>query len=280
MSSLVEKMSGEIDKQINVRTSRSGTVNSKSNFMRHFHSISSTVTNNKLNSQKIRGSVLQSDDDRDRESSMDLIATKKADIYSFRIGKAIINAFHDLYNKYIAERSQFEINISNDTKIALNSLFDATFFTLWCNNQSNKDFNILDEDPVAQVRQSSQLRLWHRIRKQSSEVKKMKRSSIRMHMKNKNKAQNKQESSFFIMAQFEKYKQVNEDDITQDELLQWLIEKLIVAMEPAVIEISILLKDSYSRFKRNDEKVFKKAVELAKVKQERSRNNSQVSYVD
>ena len=68
-----------------------------------------------------------------------------------------------------------------------------------------------------------------------------------------------------IQAKFREYVQINGAKLSQNELILWLINELIQNIEPIVFEISHLMKDSFSRFRKN-QVVYQKAVELAQKK--------------
>ena len=54
----------------------------------------------------------------------------------------------------------------------------------------------------------------------------------------------------------------NSPDANKNDLLEWLLTKLIETTEAAVEEVSFLMNDSYTRYKR-DNNTYKKAVKLA-----------------
>ena len=58
--------------------------------------------------------------------------------------------------------------------------------------------------------------------------------------------------------------------VVDNQLLLWLLTKLIVATERAVVEVSNLMGDSYLRFKRIHQETFETALQYAIEKQSRS----------
>jgi hypothetical protein len=76
-----------------------------------------------------------------------------------------------------------------------------------------------------------------------------------------------------IKAKFGEYVQDNGKNLKEKELIEWLLNQLIQHMEDAVVEVSVLMNDSFSRFKK-EETIYEKACNLAEKQHE---NNSRVS---
>ena len=205
-------------------------------------------------------------------------------IFSLKIGRAILYAFQHLFDKYIASSSQLTINIKSATRNELTAMFDQTFFSLWLEKQlqnlkfrdsKSNSITSLATD-VSQLPSMNEIGVWNRLKYGSLASRRRSRSRSQSRSQSRNQtntianpnANENQDDPFFIKIQFEQYyKQLKEKsnnrDINEGELLKWLLTKVIVAIEPAVSEVSLLMNDSYSRFQRNDQEMLEKAVELA-----------------
>lgn len=174
----------------------------------------------------------------------------KVDVHSLKMGKIVIHAFGRLYEKYVCSSSDFAINIRSQTRDIIHGMFDTDFYAMWLakkekQNANNND-DVSNENILNKQISISDLSLWYRLRFASDA-----------------KRQTCDRSQSFVKAQFEKYTEINGPKITEAQLIEWLLTKIIIAMETAVIEICYLINDSYIRF-RNNQQVFNKAVQLAK----------------
>lgn len=176
-----------------------------------------------------------------------------ADKVSLEIGYVIIDTFVELYIKYIAQSSEFEINIQSNTRHTLECMFDSHFFAMWSlNSQHKPEVSLKKQASVT----ANEISLWDKIRYESMVHLNRTKSSINV------VKQIESSHKTLIKAEFEKYHEITQD-ITERELLQWLIKQLIEPTELAVREIARLMNDSFSRFRKNS-KVYAKVVHLAR----------------
>ena len=178
-----------------------------------------------------------------------------ADKLSVDLGYTIIDTFVELYGKYIASSSEFEINIQSNTRHTLECMLDSHFFAMWSINSQHKPEIALKKQPSVTAHEVS---LWDRLRYESMVHWKVNRANSSMNVVKQIESSHKT----LIKAEFEKFREITAD-ITERELLEWLIKQLIEPTEMAVREIAHLMNDSFSRFRKNS-KVYAKVVHLAR----------------
>ena len=252
ISSIVQTMTKDLN-QSNLDRNSSLPDNINDNHIQKSKSVLSVgvtrIVSSYSGSLESQNSISQSSANINIIEPIEMLST--VDIFSLRFGDTIIDAFNCLYKKYIASISDYTINIKSNTRSDITSMFDPKFFSLWSSKQDLENDNNQTILTHQKSPSKTEISLWNRLTQQQ----------LKQSITNTNN--NKNNNTFFIKAQFEKYAQVHGHDITESDLLRWLLIKLIQAIEPAVFETTLLLSDSYSRFRRSNSKVFKKAVSLA-----------------
>lgn len=187
---------------------------------------------------------------------------KPVDDCTVKLGGAIIDAFQALYNKYVSEYAQHMINVDSKNRSALKKIFDDNISTFLSTKKSH-------------VRQSSSIGRWL-ARPSTIMVTSATNTGGVLGMNSKGKGNNAFDNNnngtsvnhgikikkVKIKSDFERYCKDNVN-LKEDEAIEWLLTQLITTMEPAVLEISNLMNDSFTRFKKDTE-LFGKVLKLAK----------------
>ena len=133
---------------------------------------------------------------RTNSNQMSIQTALKVDIHSIQIGKIVISAFNNLFDKYISSASQFSINVKSETRNTLTSMFDETFFALWSANRDlDSKVKITSQDGKKERRESiilqhkkapskNEISLWHRLKHESSSLGSI--SEVKQQMKFRN----------------------------------------------------------------------------------------------
>ena len=195
----------------------------------------------------------QRERERETEKKMD-----DTDDTTQQLCEAIISSFVEIYKKYISHSAEYEINIRSYVRHGLIILLDEQFYsnrfrrsvasTSWNStinhDNSNQNYYLDNKDIVVTGEASGHA------------------------------------STVGIESQLEAYisgkdgsKNENHNH-NQNDVIKWLLTQLIVTMEAAILEISSLMHDSYSRYKLREESSFKQAVKLAIQSQDRLRSDS------
>ena len=178
---------------------------------------------------------------------------------SFAICDAIIECFEQLYVKYVRDSADYMININSHTRYTLKFMFDAKFYAIWAqkqakNNNGTKNNKEKDRKPKS-IMSDIDLNIWDRIKYESILAWKNNR------LNGNSSASNLQTQENFTRAKLRIFAEMT-PNLTQDELFEWLFAQLIQATESAIMEISKLMKDSYTRFRR-ESNMFPKVLKLA-----------------
>lgn len=139
------------------------------------------------------------------------------------IGHGVIDCFRLLYLKYIdSSNADFMVNIKSETRQTLTIMLDCLYFMRIQRINSNKNNNH-NSDASASL---------------SVNVNGLSDNNI---------------PKSFINIEFDKYTSKNEENATNEMVIEWLLKHIMFEMESAVLQVSALMNDSFIRFKSNDE---------------------------
>ena len=157
----------------------------------------------------------------------------------------IIIAFKRIFDKYVdSNHATFMINISSQHRKILTQLLDCEYY-YYNFVVNNRDNNMMKNNVKRRSRLSKLLNRRSTINVKNEDIKKRK-SLINAQFED------------FIRSISGNYKS-DDENINQSvnkQIYKWVLEKLILAMEPSVKEISNLMNDSFLRFKINKRDLF------------------------
>ena len=207
---------------------------------------------------------------RNLEDSFKNITTLSNVSMTTHLGNNIIAIFTQLYDKYISNSSEYCINIRSQTRKLLKSMFDEKFYqVLQYKLQSTLPPRLESASPSVSALESSpnvsnhkEVALWDRIKYQSGTRK------LSLGINNIESTTSNSTSTIDSSTNVDcngiaaKFAEKGENGNDGNDLIEWLLNELIQSTEQAIVEISLLMNDSFVRFRKNDA-VYKKVVELA-----------------
>lgn len=164
---------------------------------------------------------------------------RKIDITSEKICSAIILSFIQIYNKYVSDDSAiYMINISSLNRKKLKFLFDSSHYyrTTGMDNDDN----------------SSKLQKQMSLRRLSFKWGREERSQHR------NMSFIKQELKDYLKES----SKLGNNEKTHQDLIQWLLTKMLLPMDSALLEIIFLVNDSFTRFKGQNRQLFNQLCDM------------------
>ena len=170
-------------------------------------------------------------------SSADAETKSFVDMVTTRMCARIISSFRCLYTKYIdSQNAVLMINISSQNRKMLMELLDCDYYQKCKSSLSTRKRGSFDASAVA-------MNDFWPFKKDVNASSKGKYSLI-----------NEQ------MGKYTQETTESEKGLSDTELIQWTLSKLILAMEPSVLEISNLMNDSFLRFKIKHQEVIDQLV--------------------
>lgn len=175
--------------------------------------------------------------------------------------RVIITSFIQLYEKYIGDSAEYQINIHSKRRKKLTAMLDRSTFE----RQTRTRGGSIAIDSQIQLSQSKQSKNDEIIYNNNNNDDSESNNKIKIYFGNSNLSYvgiSQELETFCNDFQIDKNDYKSMDDFYA-KVLSWLLIQLIVTMEKAVCEIAVLMGDSYSRF-RSNQKLLEACIEAAK----------------